>query len=60
MGAGDFAMSNSSNSHGEPHVPTALLKRHRADWHMFTRAVIYNCIAVAGLLLFLLLVFRIL
>ena len=47
-------------SHSEPQVPAALMRRRRNDWHHFTRAIIYNCIAVGSLLLFLLLVFRIL
>ena len=51
-------MSRSPNS--ETRVPTSLVNRHRADWHMFTRAVFLNCVATAALLLFLLLVFRIL
>ena len=47
-------------SHSEPQVPAALLRRRRNDWHYFTRAIIYNCVAIAALLVFLLLVFRIL
>jgi hypothetical protein len=47
-------------SHPEPQVPAALLRRRRNDWNLFTRAIVYNCLAVAGLLVVLLLVFRIL
>jgi hypothetical protein len=44
----------------EPRVPTSLVNRRKADWHVFTRGMVWNCVAVAAVLLFLLLVFRIL
>ncbi len=47
-------------SHSEPQVPAALLRRRRNDCNLFTRAIVYNCVSVAALLLVLLLVFRIL
>jgi hypothetical protein len=51
-------MTHQSSS--EPKVPSALVNRSRNDWHMFTKAIVINCVAVAGLLLVMLLVFKIL
>ena len=44
------------NSHApqtEPDVPPALLATRKADWHIFTRSVVANCVATAAVLVFL-------
>ena len=55
-------MSQAPNSRAgsEPQVSAAMLKRHRADWHLFTRAIVYNCVGLAVVLLLMLLFLRVL
>jgi hypothetical protein len=43
----------------EPAVPPELLATRKADWHIFTRSIVANCVATAAVLVFLLLVFKI-
>jgi hypothetical protein len=40
-------------------VPSQMLAQHREGWHTFTRFIVVNCLAVAALLVFLLLVFKV-
>lgn len=42
-----------------PPVPAELLAAHQRGWHAFTRATLWNCVAVAALLVVLLLVFKV-
>lgn len=42
-----------------PKVPADMLAQHRAGWNAFTRFTVYNCVALAVLLLILLLAFKI-
>ena len=51
---------NPHSSPAEPREPGSLVTRSRNDWNMFTKAIVINCVAVAALLLFMLLVFKIL
>jgi hypothetical protein len=53
-------MSQHSHAETPPKVPSALVNRSREGWHAFTKAIVWNCIAIAALLLFMLLVFKIL
>jgi len=53
-------MNQHSHAETPPKVPTALVNRSRENWHLFTRGIFWNCVAIAGTLLFMLLVFKIL
>jgi hypothetical protein len=53
-------MARSPHSDAASEPPAALINERRAGWHAFTRAIMLNCVAVAALLFFLLLVFKIL
>ncbi len=49
-----------SRSSSEARVPAALVNQRRADWHIFIKAVGFNCVAIAVLLLLMLIFLRIL
>jgi len=55
-----MARSSNSTAPSEVRVPPALVAERRAGWHAFTRAIVWNSVAVAATLLLMLLVFRIL
>ncbi len=42
-----------------PQVPVDMLEQHRAMWHFFTRGMLWNAIATAVVLVFLLLVAKV-
>jgi hypothetical protein len=52
-------MANSSHPEAASEPPAALTAERRAGWHAFTRAIVLNCVAVAGVLLLMLLVFKV-
>jgi len=43
-----------------PEVPAELVARHQAGWKAFTQGLAINCVFVAAVLVFLLVVFKIL
>ena len=42
-----------------PKVSAQMLAQHQHGWHEFTRFVVANCVAVAGILVLLLLIFKV-
>ena len=52
-------MAHNSHATGAPEVPPELVAERKAGWHAFTQAIVINSLATVGVLLFLLLVFKV-
>ncbi len=52
-------MSHSSHNAGAPEVSADMIAERKAGWHGFMRFIVINCLVTAGILVFLLLVFRV-
>jgi hypothetical protein len=52
-------MTHDPHSSPPPQVPAEMVAQHRAGWHAFTRMMLWNGIATAAVLVFLLLVAKV-